>query len=418
MNDTATTFPARLANGGEAGTVHRGGLRLLGHVLDGGMPLESLRLVRFDGLADRAPTAGSSWRADFHETAVRGLERALPSGAAWLRHDDAGYLLVVPDDPEDTAGAVAAAMRQAVESRFPGPWAPSVWRPVARTENGLACVPDSAATDTAARSPGGRPGPSADTAAVPGAGVVESVRLPFVALWAVRRRDLYGYVCEPCWEAPDGRPLLEDSLGPALDDAESRFRFDLHVLDHVERTAMRLLEIGRPLTLVAPVHLSTLLDDGREQRFIRALLRVFSGFGDLIAFEIRGITGQEDLAHLAHATYRLRPECHELFARVPPGVTDLAAFAGTGVDTAALEARGDSRPERAQMAGFDPFVAEARRHGLATAVHGLGSVSLSVAAACAGFDLVGSDVIGRTENPAEMLEGPVSPLRLFSHLSG
>jgi len=76
----------------------------------------------------------------------------------------------------------------------------------------------------------------------------------------------------------------------------------------------------------------------------------------------------------------------------------------------------DGRPENEIIAELETLASEARARGLHSHVHGLTEMNLSVAAACAGIDFIGSHAIAEEMDELEPDDSLAKPIDLFKTL--
>ena len=137
------------------------------------------------------------------------------------------------------------------------------------------------------------------------------------------------------------------------------------------------------------------------------------GWLQRLLFEIVRIPSGADREDVVAAVNRIRPHGHGVFLRTGANPGALGHFATLGVMGVGLDVYHDARPEDAVMSALEDFVEEVSQQGLHTYVVGLRSVSLSVAAVCAGFDFVGSREIAASLEPWGLDDHVVKPLDLF-----
>ena len=246
--------------------------------------------------------------------------------------------------------------------------------------------------------------------------VLADTEFSYVPVWEVRRNVVFCYLCEPFWKLPDGQTIREDALGDQLADIRRLAAVDTEVLRDAAAVADDILEHDRMAQLLVPVHFRTLASRDGADRYSGAVRSASIELHERIFLEIVGVPADFDRDHLARVVEGLRSVCRGVFARVDFGFRRFADLATCHVYSVGLSLSGDNRREADIIADFTGFIDGAAAASIKSHVHGIRTTSVSVAAVCAGFDLVGSEGIGTALEGCVMDNYLVKPTDIYKRL--
>jgi hypothetical protein len=371
-------------------------------MLSGG-DLGRVALLRFEGLrhglGDKWPQAEPAFRRIVRaEAAAR-----LGGGGSLVPFDDVSLLLILGGQFAGTARAAALAMGDAVSAGMRGLTAEApfeVWDVAGVAEDGLSCRDD-----------------TAPPAAVPLAPLVlGDAEFVFHPVWDVRRGSVFAYRCQPSWSIGGAAGADEEDMASQFRNPARLAALDLETLHKGLEKLEEALDRDSMANVILPLHFDTLTSPESWSRYAGGMAEAGPLPLDRVHLEIVHVPARLDGGRLADA---LRPAM--VFRR---GVSmrvgfDFAAFgeaAKAGLHSVGIDLTHDRRDESAQIADMERFVAEAAAHAIRTHVLGLRTTSLSVAAVCAGFDLVESQIIGASLEGWPMDYYMLKPIDLYRRL--
>jgi len=430
------------------------------------------RLVRIDGVRELFGARWAGLETDMRQRIGAALSRLVGPSGVWLPFDETTYLLLPPDGGKlpdaQTEQALETLQRElvgaAVRERLI-----TLWAPQSEAANGWACAPltkdappapssppsfsaplpapspplptpeftvvspseiiDGDQTDEAALPPASHtvpepvapaPSPAPSPAlAKPAAShqvVYADIELSFSPIWEVRANRVFTYLCEPQWLTPEGAFSHEDAVEHAFKSDRARLVVDLTVLHKTHEAFDDLLEHDRLSSIILPVHYQTLADPQYENRYAAECRQIVGLFHQYICFEIISLPNIIDPAEFAKVTASIRPYCRALFARVKPGSTQIERILTPDVHAFTVDLRDDTRQEHAIIADLKALQDQRPARGGLSCAHGLRTKSLSLAAICEGFDLIGSDAIAANLEGWPMDDYMVKPIDLYAQL--
>ena len=347
---------------------------LLTLLVERGVPLAHMRLLR----QHRPEEVEAASAPDV--TAVCAAVRSSRPAGVCIRYDDASLLIIA-----ENADAIAADV-----TTGDGPGLDmEVWIPVSMAPDGFQCRRAAASGDTAVNDRIGAPAaaPPAKTEVLPDA------EFEYLPLWDVEANAVFRYLCHASWRTRDGVVSDEEAHPDLFRDAKRLLALDLEILSRAANTVQRTLDGYGIISVLIPVHFSTLTDPQRGAAYSQQRNRVILPIIESVAFEIVGLPGAWDDDDLDAALAALEPSADGTFLRVPLGTPDMDRIPAERVISVGTDVAHDRRDDDAILADLTRFAAAAKAHGLRAHVYGLRGINLSVGAARAGFDYLGSDAI-------------------------
>jgi hypothetical protein len=212
-------------------------------------------------------------------------------------------------------------------------------------------------------------------------------------------------VYRPVWDVQ--REVLSTYLSrrsPTLGaEQDELFRLDLEAL----RVGIAMLtDLHRDkfrLRLSFSVSFEAIASPSRFRTYIELCRTIPEHVRKLVAFELVDLPIGVLHGRLADLTAALRPYCGVVLATVDWWRADLSQFAKTGIRLVNAVIPPETN-EKHSMRDMDRFARAAETAGLQSAVEGVGTSSLAVAAKAAGLDFISGDRIGPClEVPNHML---------------
>lgn len=426
---TERVYPFTLTGPVDVGALHADAARLL-HLLasqsfDG--TIKDFWLLRLGPLKD---LYGKRW--DENQSAINDIVREeitdeIDEGGLCLRYDDLGYLVVFPPDMRADALSRLEALTSLIQDRAAGESFKNplidIWQAGKLETDGLRFSMIERAAPQASVIDGGEKAPPPSTPPVKSVKdvgdkrlIMGDVDLCYSPVWDVRENNIFAYLCEPEWTMADSGQVHEDSVEEAFRSKRARYVVDVTILHKAQEAFNELLEYDRIASIILPVHYDTLMDEDFEGRYLGECGNLVGTFYHLIALEIVGMPKTISPQAFSKMTAEIRPFCSRLFVRVKPDFLSWKELENDNLFAVSLDLRDDQRPEADILQTLEETMDHLTGTGLYACAHGLKSNSLSVAAICAGFDMVGSDTIAQTLEGWPMDDYFVKPLDLFKSL--
>jgi len=178
----------------------------------------------------------------------------------------------------------------------------------------------------------------------------------------------------------------------------------------------RGLDYYQLVKFLIPVHYRTLADAATADTYVRLCNRKIWSVREFAYFEIVNPPPTVSGEKLVQAVQRVKPFGAGVMLRVDRG---FAAFDKVPVDdvfSVGMDLRPDGRPENEIIAELETLASGAGARGLHSHVPGLTEMNLSVAAACAGIDFIGSHAIAEELGEWEPDDSMAKPIDLFKNL--
>jgi hypothetical protein len=227
---------------------------------------------------------------------------------------------------------------------------------------------------------------------------VADVAILYRPVWDVQREVVSTYF---------SRPSLSHIAAPATrrGTPEELARLDLETLRAGIEMLTDLHENKFRLRLSFPVGFEAIASPPRFRSYMELCRAIPEHVRKLVAFELVDLPVGVLYGRLAELTTALRPWCGLVLATVDWWRADLSQFTNTGIRlvNAVVAAGGE---EKRTLADMDRFALAAGKAGLQSAVEGVGTSSLALAAKGAGVDFISGDRI------APCLEIPNHMLRI------
>lgn len=237
----------------------------------------------------------------------------------------------------------------------------------------------------------------------------------YLPVWNVRKNVVSSFECIPRWHLDDGEILDEADLSQRFQAHDMEYALDAQTMDHAVDQIVDVIEHDAMATIIVPVHYDTVVEDAGFSHFIRAYNNLTSVWRDRISMEIKCIPEQAGFEDVHYAVRRLQPYCALVYLQVPFGFDLFGDFGGNVC--IGLDVTHDRRDEVEIIADMESFIARAANFGAVhTHIFGLQTVSMSVAAICAGFDYIGSHPIDKELEGWGLDDFLIKPIDLYKRL--
>src|SRR5260221_5176036 len=363
------------------------------------------------GLAAIRERLGSDWervRDKVHRQAQRIIERHISPRDVYFPGGPDDYVLVFAEMGKAAAQLVCAKITEEVQRTLLGDSETQeigVRTVVSETDGSLrmekanlsSLVASAAAAATAAEAtePSSNDAP-ATPAAEPAAARLLAAHgeIVYRPIWDVQREVLSTYLSRRAPVAGT-RPNAPSPEELAQLDSEA-LRAGIEVLTDLYQNKFRL-------RLAFPMSFEAVSSVPRFRAYIELCRSIPEHLRKLVAFELVDLPTGVPYGRLAELAAALRPYCGLIVANVDLWRTDLSQYGNTGIRMVnAVIAPGAE--EKRILAAMDRFARTAEKAGLLTAVEGVGTSSLALAAKGAGIGFISGDRIGGcVEVPEHML---------------
>lgn len=369
--------------------------------------LERTALLHFEGLHH---DLGGKWPQA--EPAFRRIVRAeaavhLGGGGSLVPFDATSLLLILGRQSAGTARAVAEAIRGAVAKGLQGlasgtPF--EIWDVVEVAADGLSCRDGGSKEDPS-------PAPPFQSPVVLG-----DADFVFHPVWDVRRGSVFAYRCQPSWSIGGAAGADEEDMASQFRNPARLAALDLETLHKGLKKLEEALDHDTMANAILPLHFDTLTSQEGWPRYAQGMTQAGPILLERVHLEIVHPPDRLTGSQLASA---LRPALafrQDVSMRVGFDFKAFGEAVEAGLYSVGIDLTHDQRDESAQIADMERFVTGAAAHAIRTHVLGLRTTSLSVAAVCAGFDLVESQIIGAALEGWPMDYYMLKPIDLYRRL--
>ncbi len=243
--------------------------------------------------------------------------------------------------------------------------------------------------------PGSDPLPSDSESADAVASSLESTSIHFIyrPMWDVRREVLSTYFCLPVLLDSSGEGIIDDVLPTGSTVAEV-VDLDILTLQKVIGDLKALAEKNRRLLVGLPVRFRTLdAPLAQRTRLIDVLHTVPDELRRLLIAEIVEVPDGTPGIRLLDIVETIKPFTRAVYLQTNLGLRNFSRLGEMRIFAVGLDTHRLEMDEGDCIEALQDFAEAANALGLRTYIHGLRSLSLTVAAVCAGFDYVGGDTV-------------------------
>ena len=414
-----------------------------------GCALSAMRLVRWEELRR---LLGKRWQQigiDMVRVIRREIETNLGPDDICLRYGDNGYLVISPLEGEALTaldGDFGVTIATQLVGVLGGAGMISVVSPVGIEESGLVfgqtqptladqtsdAHADSDENDAAFELPQSPDSQVPEPVEIDlGTGLEAATETPpakksrlilgdaefsYFPLWDVRGNTIFSYLCEPYWRVNEGEIVPEEAIAEQFRNHGRVHALDLEVLHKATQELEANLDQYHLGKFLIPVHYETLVDDQTADSYTDFLGRRIWSVREFVYFEIIRPPDDIERGSLSTIAQRIKAFGNGVLLRTTAGFMSFDEVPSDDLFSIGLDLRTDSRPEPEIMEELERFADEASARNLHCHAHGLKAMSLSVAAACAGFDFIGSDAIADTLSDWQPDDYLLKPIDLFKSL--
>ncbi len=221
----------------------------------------------------------------------------------------------------------------------------------------------------------------------------EGLQFVYRPMWLARRKVISAYLCLPSRITSDGTILFGGAAMPLNYSSPENALLDVFTLRKVLGDLRQLIADKRKLIMVAPVHYVTLNIPKNRRSFLEHCINLSENYKKLLVFELIGLPKDLPYAPLVGAFSAIRPFSRAVLVRRRLDSADFEKLRQMGVWGTGVDVGNIPLSESEIIEGMDTFNESASKFGLATYIHGLPSISLTSAAAGAGFTFIDGDPV-------------------------
>ncbi|MDV7339615.1 hypothetical protein RYZ26_08430 [Terasakiella sp. A23] len=247
--------------------------------------------------------------------------------------------------------------------------------------------------------------------------LIGTASFDFLPIWHIRRNFVMTFECIPRWHLENGDILDEADLSERFSRHDMEHALDAVTVRHAVDQVVRVIEHDAMASILVPVHFDTIMEEEGFSQFLQVYRELTPVWRERVSMEIKCIPDGVTFENLCICMNRLRPYCKGLYVQVPLSFNQIGDFGVGGLVSVGVDLTHETRDEIDIIADMEKFIFKTSQvPSLQTHALGLQTVSLSVAAICAGFDFIGCRPI------EEELEGwgiddfLVKPLDLYKQL--
>ena len=236
----------------------------------------------------------------------------------------------------------------------------------------------------------------------------------FLPIWHVRRNFVMCFECIPRWHLEDGRILDESDVSERFRAHQMEYALDAQTVHHAVDQLIDVIDHDSLASVLVPIHYDSVVEDEGFELFLHSYRELMPIWRERMSMEIKCIPPTASADDIRKALHRLRPFCNALYLQVDFGFDRFADFAADGFVSIGVDLTHDERAEADIIKDMEKFISDAGAFDtLHTHALGLKTVSLSVAAICAGFDYIGSQPITKELEGWGMDDFLIRPIDLY-----
>ncbi len=222
--------------------------------------------------------------------------------------------------------------------------------------------------------------------------VLGDVGYSMVPVWDVRRNRILSYRLKASWAVGEN-DTKDDSELEQLFEPGMELAIDLATLQEAAKDINDVYDHDRFASFTLPVHYDTLTNSNLKTKYLAAVNRIWPITPERLYFEIGRVPEDVEPNVLVESITSFQVFYHGLLVTVPWNFDSFEALENIGVYSIGVDVEHDDRPESKIMAELEIFISRTSRYTMRTHAFGLKSMSLTVAAVCAGFDFVGGQPV-------------------------
>lgn len=212
-------------------------------------------------------------------------------------------------------------------------------------------------------------------------------------LWDVQRNVVSTYLLTPLWVDEVGSLSRGYQALPDSEDPDYIVPLDLISAKSAIKHQSALRRKGRKLLTALPVHYESLRTRQRKEDYFDVLRGLSAKLKQRFVFEIVGIPVGMPAVGLEELAGPLKSFGRAVMAQVPLSRVDLQPFKIAGFHAVVLNLDECDLSEAALFPIIEKFAGDAEREKIRTAIHGVPSISLAMAALTSGINYVDGEAL-------------------------
>lgn len=245
--------------------------------------------------------------------------------------------------------------------------------------------------------------------------VLGDVNYNLVPIWDVRRNNVLSYRLKTTWAVGENS-IKDDSELEQLSDSSMKLVIDMSALQEAAKSINEVYEHNRFGSFILPVHYDILASSNLRTKYLDAVTNIWPIAPDRLYFEIESVPGDVDPNKLAESIASFHAFYNGILVTVPWGFDSFETLKKIGVYSIGVNVEHDDRSETEIMAEMEAFITKISRYPIRTHALGLKTMSLTVAAVCAGFDFVGGQPVTSSLEGWAPDDYLISPVDLYKKI--
>ena len=378
-------------------------------------------VVHLLGLDQIQEAVGEKWpliSERVHDLAARILRKHLGPRDAWIKYDNANYLVVFSDRDKAAAqlvcGKVKAELHELLlgrsETRAITVKTATIdvdGRVLVQSQR-LGDLLDAFAAQASAAAECTGCSHGDETTAPPCVnsgdelaqklGLAHKAEMQFMyrPVWDAYAQVISTYVCEPMLMRPGFRPVRGYDILYGEDDPDGIFDLDMRTFSEAIATYNELFQNRFRFVLSIPVHFETLANTKRRREYVQLCRMTPKYLIPFIAFELHGLPAGIPFGRLSEIVNVLQPGCRTITAQTGSEIPDLHTYTQSGIKAAGLEICAHADGAKAKQ-DIERFGGACRRAGIVPYADGVHAAWMLETAERGAFKYLSGPLIGAPE---------------------
>ncbi len=215
-------------------------------------------------------------------------------------------------------------------------------------------------------------------------------------VWDAYAQVISTYVCEPFLAQPGFNRLRGYDVLYSQDDSDDILDLDLRTFSEAVATYNELFQNRFRFILTIPVHFETLANTKRRREYWQLQRMTPKYLIPFIAFELVGLPSGIPFGRLSEIVNILRAGCRTVIARAGSDLPDLATYAQSGIRSVGLDICPHADGAKAKQ-DIERFGAMCRKAGFVPYADGVRTSAMLEAAGRSAFKYMAGPLIGDAE---------------------
>lgn len=219
------------------------------------------------------------------------------------------------------------------------------------------------------------------------------IKFVFRPMWDVAREAISTYLIVPTLKDAYGRELQGAQLWGQTAGWMEPAEFDAFVIRYAINVMESAYRSGRRMLLAVSLRYGSLATSKDRKLLLESLNAIPEARRPHFIFDIEGIAEGIPQGRMIEIAYTLRPYCRFVFATVPLDWRTFDVFANAGLKGVSANLTEFRAAESTLLRHLSTFAERASKCRLGTALRGVRSRSVAMAAICDGFSFLDGDAI-------------------------